>query len=104
MDRHTWGNSQSAINLTTILERPEYKECSDRVCRVLSKYMASMKAISYIPDKSTRETVLIMWHNRIVDSVDDLPEVVRTHFRCVAKGRLRQLIRESQRRNNDRHE
>jgi len=95
MDRYTWGNSQSAINLTTILERPEYQECSGRVCRVLSKYMAAMKSISLIEDKSIRETVLGIWYDRFRGSVADLPEVVHSHLLCVAKGRLRQLTRES---------
>jgi len=84
MDSHTFGNSQSAINLMTILEKPENEQHSHQVARILDKYIKSIKAIMFIPDKTIREAVLLAWRKRFLDWVNnnDFPELVRTHLSC----------------------
>ena len=96
MDKHTWGDSQAAINLAThILAQPEYNQYSKFVSRNLSKQFIALSSIMAIPDKNTRETTLKMWHDRFKGLVSVLPEVVRTHTLCVETGEYRKKLRQS---------
>ena len=95
--KFTFGDSQSAVNLMgSILQQPEYQKYKDVVCRKLSKQIEKMKAVGAIENQSIREATLKMWHDRFASGVSGLPEIVKTHTRCVETGMYRQLLRDSQ--------
>ena len=93
MDKHTFGDSQAAVNLMVdILEKPEYKQYSPRVARLLAKQFKALKAVAEISDKSVREATLQMWHRRFIGLASGLPELVKTHTLCVAAGKYHQIL------------
>ena len=92
----TFGKSQAAINLTgSILQQPEYQRYKCFVYRKLSKQITGMKALMAIENKVIRRATLKMWHDKFTLAVSDLPEIVKTHTRCVETGIYRQLLRDS---------
>lgn len=93
LDKNTWGNSRSAINLVTILLKPEYQECARRARRVLTKQFEALQSVMDIRCKNIREHSLYMWHERFPSLLSGLPEIVRTHILCVETGKYRQLLR-----------
>ncbi len=94
MDKYTFGNSQSEINLVSdILMRPEYEAFSKKVARLLSKQFQVFNMVTNIPDERIKRHTLKMWHERFALLVQDLPEVVRTHTLCVETGKYRQLLK-----------
>ena len=97
IDEFTFGNGKAAINLTHILNAPEYSRYSLRALRMLSKYMTSIKALTFVPHKETRETALGIWRDNFVRLVDgtDFPEVIKTHMNNVATGQKRKWLRGS---------
>ena len=96
MDAATFGGSQGAINLVTILNEIGDPKISSRVSRLLGRYLSSTDFLMYIPEKSTRQTVLGLWHKRFIEVVNtsDLPKIVKTHTLCVGVTRHRQLREE----------
>lgn len=94
MDKYTFGNSQAAQNLVSdILEQPQYQPYKEAVCRRLSKQTARLKAVMTIRDKTIREETLRMWHKTFVPWTEGLPELVKTHIRCVETGIYRQFLK-----------
>ena len=94
MDKYTFGKSQAATNLLCdILENPEYKQCSRRVARLLSKQFKALLAAAKISDKGVRNATLRLWHDKFETLTDGLPEVVKTHIRCVETGKFRQILK-----------
>ncbi len=91
----TLGKSQAAINLMSMLQKPEYQGIRHKVLRILTKQICGMKAIMAIKDKVVREATLKMWHDRFVLLVINLPEVVKTHARSIETGIYRQLLKDS---------
>jgi len=96
IDKFTFGNSRAAINLTNILNMPEYSSYAPKALRILSKYMTSIKALTSIPNKETRETALGIWRNNFVRLVNntDFPDVLKTHMNNVATRQKRKLLKE----------
>lgn len=94
--KFTFGDSQSAVNLMgSILQQPEYQKYKRTVCRKLSKQIEGMKALMPIENEVVRKATLKMWHDKFLPSISNLPEVVKTHTRCVETGVYRQLLREN---------
>jgi hypothetical protein len=94
--KHTFGESQAAINLMgNILEQPEYRKYKRVVCRKLSKQIKAMKALMIIENKVLRKDTLKMWHDKFISLTADLPEIIKTHTRCVETGIYRQLLKDS---------
>lgn len=81
MDKCTFGNSKGAINLISVLEKPENVPYAHKVSAILSKYSQSMAAIMFIPDKTTRVAVLLEWRHKFLERINkaNFPEVVRSH-------------------------
>ena len=108
MDSHTFGNSQSAINLMTILEKPENGRHSHQAARILDKYLKSVKAIMFIPDDAVRSAVLLAWRHRFLDWTikSNFPDLVRTHLSCsiVTEDRKRRLGNQKEDRKEQRNE
>ena len=92
--KFTFGDSQSAQNLMGgILQMPEYAGCKDAVCRKLGKQIERYHSLMAIEHKDIREATLVMWHNKFKEMTDDLPELVKTHTRCVETGFYRDCLR-----------
>ena len=96
MDNHTFGDSKAAVNLVGILNKPEHRLYTRRASRMLAKYFTSLRAISNIPHKETRETVLKLWLTRFkeLSNSSNFPLVIETHLNTVATGYKRQLMKE----------
>lgn len=91
---HTFGSSKAAIHLTTnILAKEEYKLFKRKVCHLLSKQIEVFNSIMMISNIRVRKTTLKLWHDRFNQLTDDLPEVVKTHTRCVETGIFRQMLK-----------
>ena len=91
---NTFGKAKAAINLTTsILENPEYQYTRRKVCRLLSKQIEAYNFLMAIPNTHTRRACLKMFHDKFVERVTDLPEIVKTHTRCVETGIYRKLLK-----------
>ena len=94
MDKYTFGNSQSEINLvSSILTNPQYAIYSRKVARLLSKQFQALNMVSTIPDERIKRHTMRMWHERFVSLLNDLPEIVKTHTLCVETGKYRQLLK-----------
>jgi hypothetical protein len=94
--KYTFGDSQAAINLTSsILENPEYSGLRQKVSRLLTKQIITLKAIMEIRNNRIREASLTIWHSRFPSKLADLPEIVKTHVLCVETGVYRQLLKDS---------
>jgi len=92
--KFTFGDSQAAVNLmSSILQQPEYQRYRRKVCRKLSKQIEGMTALGTIGDKAIRDAMLGVWHGQFASRISDLPEIVKTHTRCVETGFYRQLLR-----------
>jgi len=93
---YTFGESQAAVNLMgNILQQPEYQAIKRKVCRILAKQIEGMKSLMVIKNKVDREATIRMWHDKFVTIIVDLPEVVKSHTRCVETGWYRQLLKDS---------
>ena len=79
--------------ITNILENPEYKVYTRKVARLLGKQFKAFLAVIEISDKETREAALKMWHDKFKERTENLPEVIKTHIRCVETGKYRQLLK-----------
>ncbi len=92
--KYTFGKSQSAINLmSSILCLEEYKIFKRKVCSLLSKQSEAFHSIMTMPNKRVRGATLKMWHERFAILCEDLPELVKTHTRCVETGLYRQFLK-----------
>lgn len=103
MDKCTFGDSRAAVNLITTLDTPEYSRYQRKVCTYLGKQLQSIKAIGDISDKTIREAVLKLWHDRFVTVVmsnTEIPDVIKTHTICVAKTYYRIAIKPVQNKDN----
>ena len=92
---YTFGNSQAAINLMgSILQQKEYQKYKRVTCRKLSKQIEAMKALMAIENKVVRRAALKIWHDKFTSLISDLPEIVKTHVRCVETGIYRELLKQ----------
>jgi len=93
MDKHTFGNSQASVNLITdILEKPEYKNYSTKVARVLDKHFKVLIVVSRIPNETIRRATMEMWHKHFSARLEGLPEIIKTHTLCVMSTRYHELL------------
>ena len=94
IDEHTFGDFPSAVNLAKTLKRPEYQDYARTSCRMLSKQIAALKAIMFIPSKEVREATLLIFNKNFRTQINqrDIPDVVKTHICCVATGYYRHYL------------
>ena len=97
MDKHTWGDSQAAVNLANTLNAPEFILFSRTVAKLLSKYQSAIKPLLHIPQKDARETALKMFRDKYINHVADanLPEIIKSHVCCVMVGFYRKMLASS---------
>lgn len=93
--KYTFGSSLASVNLLgDILERTEYIQYEKRVYRLLSKQCEALNSLKSLINKNVRETSLKMWHDRFKLLTEFLPEVIKTHIRCVETGIYRRMLKE----------
>ena len=94
IDEYTFGDFPSAINLAKTLKRPEYQNYARTSCKMLSKQIAALKAIMFIPSKEVREATLLIFNKNFRTQINqrDIPDVIRTHICCVATGYYRHYL------------
>lgn len=94
--KFTFGESQAAMNLMgNILQQSDYQKYQRIVCRKLSKQIEVMKAMMFIENKTLRKATLKLWHEKFTLESDTLPEIIKTHMRCVETGIYRQLLKDT---------
>jgi len=93
MDKHSWGNSQAAIDLITMLEREEYIPFAKSVRSRLTTQWQRLDALMKIEEPGIRKECLISFHNLFKKRINEilLPEELKTHILCVATSRYRLL-------------
>jgi len=97
MDKNTFGGSGAPVNVVSILEKPENRRYTKKTSKILSKYLVSLKAIMFIPDKNTRETALKMWRVNYIGWIESskFPLVLETHLKCCVIGWYREFLKKS---------
>ena len=91
MDKHTFGSSKAAVNLTDMLGRDEYHEYQDRATRILSRWFEYSSAILDIQNPSICRGTLNIWRGHFREWVGNgqFPEIIRRHIDNVMTAQYR---------------
>ena len=90
----TFGNTQCAINLMGILQKEQYVSYSRKVQHLLAKQNVVFLSLRNIDNKSVYLSTILMWHKRFIGLTENLPELVKTHTRCVETALYRQSLKD----------
>lgn len=102
MDKCTFSNTPAAQNLIKILEKESNPKIASRVAKFVSKYSRYLGASTYIPDKTVRESTLLMWRGRFINHVEkmELPQDIKTYILNIMAYQFRKCMKEGQRIGN----
>ena len=95
MDFFTFGKTQAAIELSTMLSPEENKHLAEKVSRFLDNYNKGIIELKKIETDSIRRRLFLIWREDCFSNLKkmDLPKEIKSFTRCVAVMKYREELR-----------